>query len=291
MLCAFMFILVHIYGCCCGRSRCKVIIVQVLVISYTNICTFTLQMVHCIKIDGDNYYLFLNGEIQCLQSWQYPMIVFLVIWVIPFSGALYIVTRLLQKNLLAADEFLFCVIFPPASIVYYLMRSSQSTSNTRSESESNSAPVSVEEQVKYILSFLEDSFSSGTLWDPVMLFRRFIVTVLVVFLTNKVVRLCFLCPVFLLYLYHHSRVMPYSSPLLNHLESFYLFNLSFLTSINIMRAFLYFYSLPLLFPLGILCKIFDIYENVLLSLPAFGVILLPVVFGIRKCFNKLAVTN
>ena len=248
--------------------RCKVVMLQVLLVGYTNITTFSLQMINCVKVMED-YRLFIDGNITCLTLWQFPVIILFFIWVLPFSLTLYCSARLLRQQVISVNEFLKCIVFPPILIFLSLTRH-QKPNKTRK------IIPDVDHEKEHILSVLEEPFSlkkgKHVLWDPVIVGRRLVIAIISTFQVNLVYRLCSVFPVLILFLLHHCRVFPYKSDLLNTLESFCLTNLCFLGVVNLFRAFVYTYDIPYHHPTDVTSGVFNILEYTLIILPPVSLI-------------------
>lgn len=132
--------------------------------------------------------------------------------------------------------------------------------------------------------FREDANHNVILWDPLLIFRRFVVSIIVTFSVNPLIRLSILAPFLLLFLVHHHSVFVYKSTKLNWLETFYMTYLCFLSGGNMMRGLVYVYNLPFhQTPLSSILGFYDIFEDVLLALPVlFGPLML-----IYWCFTVL----
>ncbi|KAJ7362046.1 hypothetical protein OS493_013134 [Desmophyllum pertusum] len=81
----------------------------------------TLKLMHCVPI-GLEWRLFVDGNIQCWQWWQYLLIVFIVVFVIPLVLVLFWGSLMLSKDKVSAKEFLTSCAFPLPFLFIWLFR-------------------------------------------------------------------------------------------------------------------------------------------------------------------------
>ena len=244
--------------------RCKMFILRVLMVGYTNIATFSLALISCVSIKEQSR-LLLNGEIQCYQWFQYIVVIFLIIWVIPFSINIFASSRLLQLQSINVNTFFLCLLFPPVTIHHYLRY-------LGFFGQHHGEYVEIDKEYEAILDIIQDPFRSNKqqriiLWDGVILFRRFVIALLATFIYNPIIRLCMVSPIMLLFYHHHNITLPYKSYSFNSLESICFLILSFLACINLYWAFFDVYGLTYGKPVAVIGDVFVVMESILKILP------------------------
>ena len=73
-------------------------------------------MLNCTEVNGQSV-LFYDGDVHCLQSWQYGVIVAVCVFVIPFFSVLLFAPRLLQTRRIGPAAFLLSFVFPLFAVV------------------------------------------------------------------------------------------------------------------------------------------------------------------------------
>ena len=88
------------------------VFMEVLLLGYERLAETSLKLMHCVSI-GSRKWLFIDGNIPCLQWWQYILLAYIVMFVLPFTFVLYWGSSKLNKSSITASEFLAaCVLFP-----------------------------------------------------------------------------------------------------------------------------------------------------------------------------------
>lgn len=212
---------------------------QVILISYTILAKFSMQLIHCRQV-GEDLILYINGEITCHTYWQKAILAFFFLWVVPFPLALYKAVRLLERNKITIKSFFFLLLLPIFGLISNCLPK-------RKETKLTSSIIS-----QYICRMFEEPFRSRVkhnektsvlFWDTWRLYQRLIIAAFAIFFIDPIQRLSFLLPIMLLLVVVHLRVKPYKHDLVNWLETASLVSLCFLTGSNLFRGFLYVYSM------------------------------------------------
>ncbi|KAL9956299.1 hypothetical protein ACROYT_G037761, partial [Oculina patagonica] len=147
---------------------------ETLLLGYETLADTTLKLMHCVPI-GQERRLFVDGNIECWQWWQYLLIVFIVVFVIPLVLALFWGSLMLSKDRVSAKEFLISCAFPLPFLLIWLLRYCKKRSNTNQFKPSSPNSNHTEE----IKKVLHDPFrpssdgEHGTLyWESVLTGRR-----------------------------------------------------------------------------------------------------------------------
>ena len=101
---------------------------EILLLGYETLADTTLKLMHCVPI-GQDWRLFLDGNIQCWQWWQYLFIAFIVVFVIPLVLVLFWGSLMLSKDRVSAKEFLMSCAFPLPLLFIWLFRSCKKKAN------------------------------------------------------------------------------------------------------------------------------------------------------------------
>ena len=79
------------------------VVLETLLLGYEGLADTTLKLMHCVPIEKD-WRLFLDGNIECWQWWQYLLIAFAVSFIIPLVLVLFWGSLMLAKNKVTAKE-------------------------------------------------------------------------------------------------------------------------------------------------------------------------------------------
>ena len=97
------------------------VLVEVLLLGYERLAETSLKLMHCVSI-GSRKWLFIDGNVQCYQWWQYILLAYIAMFVIPFILVLYCGSWKLYKSSITASEFLAACVFPLPFIFYWLLK-------------------------------------------------------------------------------------------------------------------------------------------------------------------------
>ena len=206
---------------------------ETLLLGYERLAETTLKLMHCIPMEMD-WRLFVDGNIQCWQWWQYLMITFMVVFIIPLILVLFWGSLLLAKDKLSTKEFLVACAFPLPCLFSWIIR------HCKKEEDEVLVFFNDTEEIKRVLHdpFRESSNDDhGTLyWESVLTGRRLILLTVHTFATNPLVRLlCLNCTCFFILL-HHLAMKPFRKWKANMFESLSLASLVTICTFSLAEA-------------------------------------------------------
>ena len=191
---------------------------------------------HCVPIEKD-WRLFLDGNIECWQWWQYLLIAFMVSFIIPLVLVLFWGSLMLAKNKMTAKEFLLSCAFPLPSLFYMLFLRYR---RTESQQLLNGGDADDAEEIKQALygPFREacNGGRSTLYWESVLTGRRFILLTIHTFTTNPIIRFVCLNCVCLLIFVHHLTTKPFKDNKVNVCEGISLMSLTIICSFSLAKA-------------------------------------------------------
>ena len=240
---------VHVFINICRRkqkpklSHYVAVLVEVLLLGYERLAETSLKLMHCVSI-GSRKWLFIDGNVQCFQWWQYIFLAYIVVFLMPFILVLYFGSFKLYKSSISANEFLAACIFPLPFILCWSLKEIRK----RRESDSTNA----QEDSNDVLEVLHGPFrppssnDGGTLyWESVLIGRRFVLLACHTFIQNAMFRMVCMTFACLLMTLHHMLKNPYRDPLANKAETLSLSALTMIAAINLPRATMLFFGLDL----------------------------------------------
>lgn len=219
------------------------VLVEVLLLGYERLAETSLKLMHCVSI-GSREWLFIDGNVQCYQWWQYILLAYIAVFVIPFILVLYYGSWKLYKSSITATEFLAACVFPLPFIFYWLLKGMRRDRRHDSASE--------KEVNRDVLEVIHGPFcppsrrNKGTLyWESVLIGRRFVLLACDTFIANDMLRVaCMTCACFLMTL-HHMVKNPYRDPLANKAETLSLSALTLIAAFNLPKATMLSFGLDL----------------------------------------------
>ncbi|XP_057309401.1 uncharacterized protein LOC130647532 [Hydractinia symbiolongicarpus] len=169
-------------------ARARITFIHLLLLSYTRLSAFCFKMTNCVDING-KHHLYIQGDVRCYTWWHYSMITFIGIWIVPFPVTTYLSCQLLQSNQISLIKFYVLFLLPPIALINYVL-----TRYWLKNKEFSFGMANCVERNSIIALFTgsyrkEKETGNGINWEVTILFRRFVVTALCVYIINPVSRM------------------------------------------------------------------------------------------------------
>ena len=107
-------------------SRIAGAFTNISLLTYASTTQLCLSLLHCVPV-GDSQVLFLDGHIQCYQTFQYFLLAYMISSILPFCFVPVLGSYLLKLNRISVGQFCLASIFPLPFCCYWsylLVRSS-----------------------------------------------------------------------------------------------------------------------------------------------------------------------
>lgn len=223
--------------------RLQVAYLRTLLLIYKNLAFFTLTMVHCVSINA-NKVLFIQGNRECFQHWQYGIMAFLVIWVIPFPIALSQSYHLFVLKKITFSEMLTCLTIPPCLIYFLITRRCIQSSNLYQHSKAQFDHVEAILTEPYRL--LRSSRERYVFWEDWRLIQRLILAAVATYVSNPLERICYCLPCILTFSIVYFKVLPFKPHLvlLHWSEVVSLLSYFGFITVNVFFGFFSVFSIP-----------------------------------------------
>ena len=210
------------------------VMMEVLLLGYERLAETSLTLMHCVSI-GPGKRIFIDANVPCMQWWQYLLLAYIIVFVVPFIVVLYWGSSKLHRASVTATEFLAACMIPLPFLIYWFVKDIMN----RKKGDSTNAQV----VNKDVLKILHGPFrepqgdDKGTLyWESVLIGRRFVLLACQAFITNLMLRMvCMVSACFLMTI-HHVLKNPYRNALANKAETLSLAALSIIAVINLAKA-------------------------------------------------------
>lgn len=211
------------------------VVLEILLLGYDRLAETSLRLMHCVSI-GSERRLFIDGNTLCWRPWQYVLLGYIVIFVVPFIAVLYHGSSKLYKSSISASEFLAACVFPLPCLVYWLLKHGITRRSDKTAMRPN-------DNAEEVMRVLQDPFrppgdrDQGTLyWESVLIGRRLILLSIHSFIPNAMLRFLFLTAVCELMAIHHIVKSPFRDTTANKVESVSLVMLSIIAIISLIKA-------------------------------------------------------
>ncbi|KAL9973711.1 hypothetical protein ACROYT_G020199 [Oculina patagonica] len=210
------------------------VVMEVLLLGYERLAETSLKLMHCVSI-GSTKRLFIDANVPCMQWWQYVLLAYIAVFVVPFIIVLYCGSSKLYSASITASEFLAACMLPLPFLIYWVFKKMQKQTrqnSTRAQSVN-----------KAVLEVLHGPFrppnneDKGTLyWESVLIGRRFILLACHSFIRSSMLRMVSMAAACLLMTIHHVLKKPFREPLANKAETLSLTALTIIAQINLTKA-------------------------------------------------------
>ena len=210
------------------------VVMEVLLLGYERLAETSLKLMHCVSIESQKW-LFIDANVPCMQWWQYFLLAYIVVFVVPFVVVLYCGSYKLYRASITAGEFLAACVLPLPFLVIWFFKTTVKLKGQGS--------TMAQAMKKDVLEVLYGPFrppnneDKGTLhWESVLIGRRLILLTCQSFLTCPMSRMVAMTAACLLMTIHHVMKNPYREPIANKAETLSLTTLTLIAVINLTKA-------------------------------------------------------
>ena len=234
-----IYVVHHVVNIFMGKGkpsliRYMAVVMEVLLLGYERLAETALKLTHCVPI-GSGKWLFIDANVPCMQWWQYLLLAYIVIFLVPFIVVLDWGSFKLYRSSITAGEFVAASMIPLPFLIYWIVKRKLK----RGEQESSDRQI-INADVSLILHgpFRPPTdIENGTLyWESVLIGRRLVLLACGAFVTDVMIRMIFLSAACLLITLHHVMKNPYRHPMANNAETLSLVTLSLIAIINLAKA-------------------------------------------------------
>lgn len=218
-------------------ERYIAVIIEIMLLGYERLVETSFKLMDCVPI-GPEKRLFFDGNVLCWQWWQYTLLAYTTVFVVPFIFVLYFGSSKLYRASISATEFLCACILPLPFLIYWFIKG---VLKNGEQHDSTSASVQVVNQ--HVLEVLIDPFrppndeDKGTLyWESILIGRRFTLLACHAFFGDAMLCMVVMTFACVLMLLHHVWKNPYRDPIANGTETVSLLVLVMIALINLTKA-------------------------------------------------------
>ena len=213
-------------------SRYMAVSLEILLLGYDRLAETSLGLMHCVRT-GYEHRLFIDGTMICWQPWQYILLGYIIVFVVPFIAVLYFGSSKLHSSSISSGEFLAACAIPLPFLIYWLFK------RVFKREEAAARPNNSVE----VMKVLHEPFRApndpdkGTLyWESVMIGRRLILLTFHSFIPHAMIRLLFMASACDFMAIHHIIKAPFRSNTANKAETTSLITLAIVAKISLIKA-------------------------------------------------------
>ena len=187
-----IYVVHHVVNIFMGKGkpsliRYMAVIMEVLLLGYERLAETALKLTHCVPI-GSGKWLFIDANVPCMQWWQYLLLAYIVIFLVPFIVVLHWGSFKLYRSSITAGEFVAASMIPLPFLIYWIVKRKLK----RREQESSDRQI-INTDVSLILHgpFRPPTdIENGTLyWESVLIGRRLVLLACGAFVTDVMIRM------------------------------------------------------------------------------------------------------
>lgn len=243
-------------------DRLFVSYIRLLLLVYKNLALFSIVMINCVSMK-DVKVLFIQGTLQCYHKWQYSLMVFLFLWVIPFPIALWQSYSMFTKKQITRSKFLLCLTIPISTLWFnfnHCIDGNVTTNKQRDDMFCKKVKEIFTEPYRLRKSSKEDYIS----WEQWRLMQKLLLSCIATFLVNPLERVCYITPFILFFVFVYIHVRPFKKELklLHWCEVTSMISICFSLVVNCFNAFLFTYNISTEEPVPTLYKYFMLIDGI-----------------------------
>jgi len=269
-----------------------------LLFTYQRLCETAFALLNCVTVGDDIRVLFIEGSVQCYQTWQYSVLAYTVGCILLFSVVIMVGPRQLRSGNVSLTAFFAGCLLPIPFLIYCVIiccckKLDRSLSyGVTSDVATSGASAGVAKVLQNPFRETRCPLLGPVCWSGFMIFRRMILVVIFTFIRQSLIRIVVMLVVTFVIFCHHAYVRPYKDARANLAGSASLAALLVVGGINLVRAGFEAAEYVPRGPIRVLASIINETENVMLfwfPLCAMCVILVILSVKILICaFRKLA---
>lgn len=270
-----------------------------------------LSLLHCIPV-GDNHVLFIDGTIKCYQAYQYFLVGYVVMSILPFCLVPVLGSYLLNLDRISVMEFCIACIFPLPFCCFWMYLLLKNCSLRR-----NSVDNTIEEEIAIatehgcseptssrtaIVGILLGPFrthkpvfcfpASRLPWEGFLIFRRLVLVIVLTFVYDNRPKMIVALIICVAILISHMYVKPFTSSWENFMETLSLGTLVVFSAFTLVKALYQGEDFSSSAQSSTLLSNFDLVEDILAIAPLTIIIflvtlslLIRLIFSLQLCIR------
>ena len=208
-------------------------LVEIVKYTYAGFCGIIFRSLVCIKI-GSTYVWWYEASNICFEKWQVLIVMFAVVYAIPFPLVLIYGLKLLRQNKISTTVFLCCCLCPMLSLGIILklkwFKQNGGVSENLTLSPSSEVVISILQG-----PYRNDDASMALYWEAMVSIRRLLITGMTL-IGYASIRMIIITILSLVFLVQHNYMSPFQVPTSNDVEALSLVLLCLTSVSNLLKA-------------------------------------------------------
>ena len=226
------------------RGRYLGVLVNLLLYTYQYFAENSFRLLRCIDMPPSRQsVLYLDGSVTCFQDWQWGILAFSLVFVIPFWLVLLYGPWLLYRRHITLKLFFVGLLLPlfvaPYFIYIFHRRRGPSEEQYRaaqSQEQQGERDGSIATVQGIVFEPYRHNLGGGLCWEGVIALRRLVLVLLATLEPNVLLRHIGLTLTCFLALMVHIRLKPFAAPINNTIENASLAILVLVSMVNMLKA-------------------------------------------------------
>lgn len=218
------------------------VVLEILLLGYDRLAETSLALMHCVSIGAERR-LFIDGNTPCWQTWQYLLLGYVVVFVVPFIAVLYFGSSKLYKSSISACGFLAACVLPLPFLVFWLLTRVFTGQREEKQDDDEEEAATIHNDNAEVMKVLHEPFRApigqeqGTLyWESILIGRRLILLTFHSFIPNAMLRFFFMAGACDFMAIHHIVKNPFRDAMANKVEAMSLITLAAIAKISLIKA-------------------------------------------------------
>ena len=224
-------------------------LVSLLLYTYQYFAENGFNMLKCVEVTSEgSSMLFIDAHIKCYQPWQYIVLAFVCIYVIPFAFVLSLGPDLLRRKIIRVRIFIVSLFLPLFSTPYLLYKfiierqfDRRNETKSRGHYEHTKNMQQPHKGGRDLVNRLlaepyKNTFAWGICWEGVIALRRLVLVILATFIPSLLARHILILCICVLALILQLIIKPFSKFSCNILETASLTILLSISVMNLLKA-------------------------------------------------------
>ena len=208
-----------------------------LLFTYQRLTITAFTLLNCVPV-GEEHVLFIDGQVVCYELWQYGVLAYAVICIVPFCCVLFLGPGLIKDELIGLPQFFIACLVPLPFTIIWTIRRLCCKKKSANETDAQLSPETeaVYKVLQAPFNDIEGNYIGPQCWSGVLIGRRLILVLLYTFVNNTLIRILSMLFVSFLVLLHHVHVKPYKDSRANIAGSVSVSAMMLVGGINLVRA-------------------------------------------------------
>ncbi len=178
----------------------------IIMFSSQKLSTSALNLLKCEWL-GSGHYLLIDSTVKCYTAWQWIVIMYLIVFILPFWAILFLAPGLLQHGLISNSTFHLGLLFPGPFVIYSIMLLYKERGRPVQVSCHNMATVATLNEVWY--SFKPFFNYNYLCWGGVVELRRLLLVICAILIATPIARITPMILVVMIAYGIHFKYYPY----------------------------------------------------------------------------------